>query len=422
MRDGFGASLAPPRNLPRPAPAQQGTARSRRVTALNTLIESCWDAGLKTRPDLDPATLLARAGLAAIAGRGHVVPLLEGLTASLATARLSPLGQTIAEYQLLAALNARRRALAMIAKHPEITETPITAPIIVLGQMRSGTTRVQRLLATDPRLDHTRFYESWRPVPSGRFDPRRLRAALGLAATRAVNPGMAAIHPSSAAGPDEEIGLLALSMASTQFEVQWRIPAFARQLESIDSGPVYAEFKAFLQLARWLRGSRADRPWVLKVPQFTQDLDALLDTFPDARLIAVDRDPVAVVASAASLVANQMALQSDAVDRRWIGAEWLRKVALRQAVVARVMAARQPALIATDYAAHDADWRREVGRLYAFLGLPLTPAVTARMADFLDATSTARRPPHRYSLAAFGLDAARVHAALAPSPRSSPSC
>lgn len=410
MRNGFGSSVAFPQPLPRPPAA----AADRRVAALNTLIARSWDAGVKARPDLDPASLLARAGR--IDAAGHVVPLLEGLTAALAEARLTPLGQTVAEHQLLGVLKARRRALAMIARHPEITTIPITAPIIVLGQMRSGTTRVQRLLAADRRLDHTRFYESWRPVPSGRFDPRRLRAAIGLAATRAVNPQMATIHPSSANGPDEEIGLLALSLASTQFEVQWRIPAFARRLETIDRTPVYAEFKAFLQLTRWLRGTRVDRPWVLKVPQFTQDLGALLDIFPDARLIAVNRDPAAVVASAASLVENQMALQSEAIDRRWIGAEWLRKVRLRQATVARVTAARAPAMITTDYAALDADWRLEAARLYAFLGLPLTAAVIARMAAFLDASATDRRPAHRYTLAAFGLDAAGVRAALAAAP------
>lgn len=412
--------------LPPPAIAAPPAA-GRRVAALNTLIARCWDAGIKARPDLDPERLLERArattGLAdldgPVGGGGDVTGRLAGLTAALGGARLSPLGQTIAEHQLLTAVQARLRALALIARHPEIRQIPIIAPVIVLGQMRSGTTRLQRLLAADRRLDHTRFFESWRPVPTGRFDPRILRAALGLAATRAVNPRFAAIHPSTAGGPDEEIGLLALSLASTQFEVQWRIPAFARQLENLDRVSVYAEFKAFLQLTRWLRGRDAivaNRPWVMKVPQFTQDLDALLTIFPDARLVAVDRDPAAVVASAASLVENQMVLQSDAVDRGWIGTEWLRKVRLRQATVARVTAARAPALIATSYAGLDADWGHEIARIQAFLGLPPDTAATARMAAFVAATAAPRRPAHRYNLAAFGLDAARVEAALGPPP------
>lgn len=381
------------------------------LAAINATIARLQSAGLQPRPVLDPDALIARAtrrtGLADFGQNRHWRPLLDTLVAALGTAGLSPLGEVVAESQLTDTLAARLRARAVWRANPEIAAVPITAPIVIIGQMRSGTTRLQRLLAADPRLDHTRLYESWLPVAAdrpSRLDLRRARAAAWLAATRALNPGFGAIHPTGAAAPDEEIGLLGPTLCSSQFEVQWRVPAYARLCEAIDRTRVYAEFKALLQVTRWLRGgdhAAADRPWVLKVPQFTQDLAALLTAFPDARLLCLDRDTAATVASSASLVHNQMALQSAAVDPHWIGAEWLHKVALRQRTVRDVLAATGTPHLAIDYAAMDADWRGEMRRIHAFLGLTLPADVTARMADFLAGSHGRRR--HRYDLAQFGL-------------------
>ena len=82
-------------------------------------------------------------------------------------ADLNPLGLTMAHGQLVLALRARIRAASLWRDHPEILERSIRAPIVILGQMRSGTTRLQRLLACDDRLAHTRFHESLIPVPLG---------------------------------------------------------------------------------------------------------------------------------------------------------------------------------------------------------------------------------------------------------------
>lgn len=406
------------RPAPEPGGRQATVVPSRAAAMLGGLLDRSWSRGLLPMPGLEADALIEAAGGDDCGPGDHWREALDVLSDSLVTeAGLNPLGRTIAHGQLVAVLRSRRRAQALWRAHPEILEIPVTAPIVVLGQMRSGTTRLQRLLACDPRLDYTRFHESCHPIPPAArrpwLDTRRPRAAAALAGMALLNPGFDAIHPTSASSPDEEAGLLGFSLFGAQYEVQWRIPGFARWCENADRAPVYAEFKMLLQTLRWLRGDGTDRPWVLKVPQFTQDLDALLDVFPDARLLCLARDPGTVVASAASLVHNQMQLQSDHVDRRWIGQEWLRKVALREAAVARVLAARpEVERHRVDFAAMDADWRREIGRVYRFIRLRLTPAVEARMAAFT--ARSARRPAgHRYGLADFGLSAETVARALA---------
>ena len=399
-------------------PAPPPTPAEPRVALANAALEKAWARGWAERPPLEPEALLARAraktGLgdagADTGWRRRLDLLVEDLHAH---AALTALGRTIAHGQLVAALANRMRVHALWRRHPEILDLPVPAPVIVLGQMRSGTTRMQRLLACDPRLAHTRFFESWNPVPmrAGGWDDRHLRGWLALRASRWLCPEFAAIHPVAAGQADEEIGFHNVSIFGSAFEAQWRVPNFAAHAEREDTRPVYQEFRRLLQTVAWQRKAAQPRPWVLKLPQMTQDLPAALAAFPDARLVVLDRDPAALVGSAASLVHTQMRLQSDAVDPRWIGREWLRKVALRRRRTADALAEAQAERVEVGYEAIGADWRGEMRRVYALLGLPLIPEVEARMARYL-----ARRAPgtHRYDLAEFGLAPADIDRALAP--------
>lgn len=395
--------------------ARHARPRSRRVDWANRALERSWAKGWMPAPDLSPDALaregLARAGGGELGDPGVWRANLDALCAALkGEAELTPLGRTMACGQIVAALRDRARAHALWHAYPEIADIPIERPVLVLGQMRSGTTRVQRLLACDPRLGWTRHYESWCPVGPA----RRLRAAGTLLAMRAINPEFAHIHPTGANEPDEEIGLFSLSLYGSTFEAQWRAPSFARWCEGRDVRPVYAEFKRLLQTVAWLRGERKPRPWVIKVPQLTQDLGAVLDLFPDARVVRVERDPAAVVASAASLARNQMRVQSDAVDDAWIGREWLRKVRLRRDRVEAAMTARPGTPVVTvGFDDMGRDWLGEMRRVYAMLGMELTREVEARMRAYLRRSATHGLERHRYTVEEFGLSAVEVRTALA---------
>jgi hypothetical protein len=251
-------------------------------------------------------------------------------------------------------------------------------------------------------------------VPEGgarSVDLRPVKAAAGLAFLHLLNPALAAVHPSSARSPDEEFGLFSFAFSGAQFQAQWRTPSFARWWETADAVPVYREFRRLLQTIAWARGQHGDAPWVLKAPQFMEELDALLAVFPDARLLCLGRDAVEVVGSSCSLVWQQQRIQSDAADRGWIGREWLHKT------VRRVEAARSFRRARLDvpqldiaYDAVNRDWRGEMTRIYDFLGLDLGPATLRRMENFLGRSRAHRG--HRYGLEEFGLTAAEVRRAL----------
>lgn len=389
-------------------------ATRRRIRLINALLEQAWAKGAAQRPRLNPAAILA-AAQRRTGTRREWLPRdwhdrLTLLTEDLELcAHLTPLGRTIAFGQLVSASANMLGMLALWKRHPAIDRERIERPIIVVGQMRSGTTRMQRLLACDDRFRYTRFYESWNPLPrmaaNRYFDDRKWRTRAALLAANFLNPDFRSMHPTGALAADEEIGFFNMLMIPAAYEAQWRLPHFVRHCEAMDSEAVYRNFKQMLKTISWLRQIRDHRPFILKVPQFGEDLDALLAAFPDARIVHVTREKDAVLASSASLVFSQMALQAERVDRGEIGREWSRKLKLRQDRTAKSLAATTAPQIEITYGDVEYDWRGAMASLYAMLAMPLTPQVERRMGAYLRASRSAGLRAHRHNPSDSGMAA-----------------
>lgn len=393
--------MAPP---PRPHPL----ARAPLVDRLNRWLESAWAKGWANRPSLDPQVLWAKALQDAPAhgetgGRSAEDAAdfrlrLDRLCESLQQdAALNPLGLTIAHGQLVRVIRQRLALGALWQDRPELARTPLAAPIVVVGQMRAGTTRIHRLLAADPAHAATRFCDSWHPVPpaaQGKTDLRPLWSSLSLAAARLLDPWLDSIHPFGSTRSDEELGWLASALDHCAYEAQWRVPAFTAFSEARDAAPVYREFARILRTDAAFHGNAAC-PRVLKVPQFAEDLPALLAQFPDARVVLARRDHADVAKSSASLLANQMAIQSDHADMAWIEAECRRKIALRSARKTAALVAFDGPVAEVEFAALDADWQAEMRRVYGALGLTLDGAALAAMGAEQDQAAQAQHRHHR---------------------------
>lgn len=382
---------------------------------LDRILCGIWRQGLTPRPSLKPADLKHHAMRAEdrAPAPGEWEERLDILCASLVEeAQLSPLGRAIAHGQIVRKIRCRIRAERRWEEEPAILTRPVEAPLIIVGQMRSGTTRLHRLLARDPTFIHTRAYETMIPVPTGSMiETRPLTVTANLLFLRTLNPLLSAVHPTGPFQAEEEFGFHAMSLFGAQFEGQWNVPRFARHCETCDRSGVYREFRKTLQTIAHVRGETGGKPWLLKAPQFTQDLDALRAEFSDARFLFLHRDPVEVVGSSASLAWQQARVQSRHADARAIGTEWLRKTALRAERMASFRSANPdvPALdIAFDRVGED--WRGEIGRVYDFIGRAPDPDVVDAMADYLSRST--RHRAHRYALEDFGLDEAQVRAAI----------
>lgn len=374
------------------------------------LLEKAWQSGWCTRPSLDPEAIWAK-GLrgadptAEQSGRtasdtADFRIRLERLTESIRSeAQLNSLGLTIAHGQLSRVVRQRLALGALWMRRPDMAKTPLAPPLIVVGQMRGGTSRIQRLFAADPAHASTRFCDSWHPVPA-RPDLRPLWSGLALFAARQVDPWLDTLHPFGSTRPDEELGWLAAALNHCAYEAQWRIPAFSTFSEARDPASVYREFLRILRTDAAHRGN-ASVPRVMKVPQFAEDLPELLSHFPGARVVVARRNTEDVVRSSVSLLANQMAMQSDHVDLSWVEAECRRKVGLRAARMDQALAGWSGSVAEIEFDALDQDWESTMAGAYRELGLPLTSDARTAMKRQMNRETGGAHMAHREDLDRF---------------------
>lgn len=200
----------------------------------------------------------------------------------------------------------RMRIHDFVARHPEVREIEIKAPVMVIGLPRSGTSHLVNLLAADSRFRAAPLWELNQMVP-GRgdgaapdgVDPRFKATASGYAMAQAANPYIKSWHPMDPWRIEEDIEIHAADFSGYypehlfQHAAQWR-DYYLQQ----DQTQHYEFQKLCMQVMTWFRpGER----WVTKYPAHIENIPALLNVFPDAVLVETHRDPVGAVISNATM-------------------------------------------------------------------------------------------------------------------------
>ena len=336
---------------------------------------------------------------------------LDRLVHALRTeADLNEVGTQVAASQLRDHLKSRLWVTDWHRRHPEIGRAGIAAPVVVLGQPRTGTTILFDLLAQDPRFRAPLTWEVANPHPppdtaTFETDPRIELAAVASAVSEAIIPGFQAIHPSGPQRAQECVSITAGDFRSLLFSTVFHVPSYTRWLLwDADMAPAYRYHRMFLQLLQWHYPAE---PWLLKTPGHQWCLPALLDEYPDATLVYTHRDPLKVIASTASLTAHLQRLASDHTSVPVLGAEWAdylvegnnRSVDARED---RVVAPGRAVDIT--FGAFMTEPFDTVSAVYDRLGLELTPSVEARMRAFLADNPSDKHGVHAYTFSATGLD------------------
>ncbi|MEZ4228410.1 MAG: sulfotransferase [Polyangiaceae bacterium] len=309
-------------------------------------------------------------------------------------------------------LENRLRLEALYAAHPEIEEEQIRAPIVIAGLQRTGTTFLHRLLASHPKLRWLAAWEALSPVPRPGPDRRLRQAQLAERALRYLSPTFFAIHPVEAEAPEEEVLLLDYSFRSTVAEATLRVPSFSRWLEGADQLPAYRYLERLLKALQW---QRPRERWVLKTPHHLEWLDALLNVFPDAKIIQTHRDPTRTLASFCSMIWYGRAVFSDQVDADEVGRDWERKT-LR--MVTRGREVREALSSAGDPRAcqfldvHYQDLMKDpdgtLERISAFADLAWSDSDRQQLERARNHNRQHKHGVHRYSLKDFGLSEQRT--------------
>ena len=305
-------------------------------------------------------------------------------------------------------------ALAVLSRADEIGAGRIDRPLFIVGLPRTGITILHQLLAQDPanRVPMTWEVAHVHPPPARATyatDPRIARVDKQLAGVDRLIPDFKQMHPMGATLPQECVALTAHDFASMIFTTTHWLPTYQTWLDRADFRWVYASHRRQLQYLQWQ--CPAGR-WVLKSPGHLWALESLLAEYPDARIVQAHRDPLRVIASLASLIANLRSMASDAVDPAAIGVEWTMRLAagLRHAATVRDTRAHGVPVFDMHFRDFIRDEIAMVRRIYAHFDLQLTGKAEVRMRRFLAANPKDKHGTHRYTLSDAGLDAATERA------------
>lgn len=348
-------------------------------------------------------------------------PLSKLLKSLREEAPLNDFGRATLHGRIVESLETRLKTEEWIKRHPEILDEEIDAPLVVVGLMRTGTTMLHRILASDPRNHAAMWWETRFPAPPSEIDwdepdPRIAPAKAEVAAILAADPRQASIHPWDAMAPDEEIMLLEHSFLSHVPEAFVNVPSYRSWIDGQDWTPAYQYLKKLLQSLQWQKRQRGliRERWVLKTPGHLGYLDTLFEVFPGARIIQTHRDPLETIPSAASMNHALWAIYSDLPGANEAGEQWQERLAwgTRRCMEFRDRAAKDRF---ADIWFRDAlrDPIGEIERVYAQFGIELTGSARTAMESWRTDHPRDNRPPHEYSLSEYGLTEEGIKAAFA---------
>jgi len=356
---------------------------------------------------LEEATL--RAGTADFGDDSHTEPLDVAITSLQEETDLHLVGRWRAREVVVRYLENRLRVVAALRDDPAIAEEPITAPILVSGSPRAGTSIMHQLLAQDPSMRAPMAWEYWAPAPPPRRESLDHDARIPLAdrdvrLSAALAPSFDGMHEQGARVPREDGSAMGIDLRSDLLGAHYGVPSYRRYLDADDMRSAYRWHRLVLQV---LQRDFEPAPWLLKWPGHVDHVPAVDDTYPGARIVVCHRDPLAMLSSLTSLTATLRWAHANSVDFEAVAREQAEVMTTR---CDRMLAWRRTAtfdpssVVDVRFGDFMADQLGTVAAVYDHFGLPWTSEHERRVREHLDAKPRGRHGGHEHRVDELGLD------------------
>lgn len=372
--------------------------------AINKAWKVTYPLGTRVRLEKDELIKAARnkTGLKYFGGYPWEEPFDKLLWSLNNEANLHPVGYFITRKRLVSMLSIRLRVEKLLKDHPEILEQKLYPAWAITGLQRTGTTKMHRLLASDPDNRVLLSWEALDPLPAANGKDRRIKdARMSEMALRIMAPGFFAIHPVEYNAPEEDVLLLDNTFMSQTFEATTHVPSYSLWLESQDHTPAYEYYVRFLKILQWQRPAKR---WILKTPHHMEYLQELNAHVPDLRVIWMHRDPYESIPSFLSMILHSRTIFSDRVNISDVTKHWVRKsgVMLEKAMEFRKRANNKSIIHDVEYMDFVTDSIEVLHKLYKSVG-----GVNIELEEKFR-KSEMENPPgkygvHKYSLEEFGI-------------------
>lgn len=318
---------------------------------------------------------------------------------------IMPVGRFFYRKYLLNFLKNRLLLVDEWKKHPEVLDTPVKTPLIIVGLPRTGTTRLFNILERDENHRTLSFWEANRPAPppsEARYkkDWRRKVGWLFIRIAYFLAPNLPIIHELRLDGPEECIHLLCNSFTSWLFAFQYDAPGYQEWFASCNHDKAYEEHKKQLQV---LQSNFFRERWLLKSPAHLMGLDSLLKVYPDACIIHTHRDPQKVVPSACSLAEATRGIVAKQMDLHGLGAQVVEQLAPPLEHAAELRNTYPDNFIDIQYTDIVSDPMNVVEKIYDRFGFTISDASRKAMLAEVHDSPQHQRGRHSYTLEKYGL-------------------
>ncbi|MFN8025364.1 MAG: sulfotransferase [Acidimicrobiia bacterium] len=326
-------------------------------------------------------------------------------------AQFNAVGEAAFPGMVVSSLAQRLRVQDWYARHPEVAEERIDAPIVVIGMFRAGTTLLSRLFAQDPKNRALLGWEAGNGVPpptpaEHRAGPRVDAAHAANAMLSQINPRVNVVHREAADEATECISVMAQDFKSLTWAAVANIPTYDEWLLGVDETSAYEYHRRVLQI---LQSNGVRGRWTLKSPHHALALEELTAVYPDARLVLLHRDPVVLCASVCSLITTLTSTFSDADHRAYVATHW---TGMLEEMVRRIDAFRdahpERTIVDVQYSDLVADPGATVAEIYAACGDELDDDARAAINAYVERNPRGQFGEHRPDLAEWGLDAGEL--------------
>ncbi|MGK7294728.1 MAG: sulfotransferase [Candidatus Wenzhouxiangella sp. M2_3B_020] len=307
-------------------------------------------------------------------------------------------------------------------------QVQVREPLFVLGPPRSGTTHLHHVLSNDERTTTFRMWEclfglsvTGRRIVAGmaRIDRAvgRPFGRLGRRLGKRLLADMDDVHPFAMDAPEEDF--LALMPAAQCFILViafpnagwlWRTARLDEEASKRERERLMRYYRACVQKHLHVHGP--DRRFLSKNASFSGMAEALLETFPDARIMACTRDPKQTVPSQLSSIEPGLrAAGFDDVPES-LRDRFIDLLRFYYEHLERVAEAHADRVVIVDNDALRDRLERTVKDAYRALDLDIGERFASALSE-ADDRSRGFRSGHSYSLSQYGLAESDVEAAFA---------
>lgn len=299
-------------------------------------------------------------------------------------------------------------------------ETEIKQPVFILGNPRSGTTFLQRLLARDEATFNT--MRTWEMLLAPSITMREIVGALSALDLRLGNPvhrlmGMLeetwqednVVHKIALRAPEEDEYLLVhifstlkIWLYAAMLDETERYTYFDSRMPEDEKHNMMRFYKQSLQ--RHLYAHRdSDKHYLAKNPQFTPMIDTLYEYFPDIKIIYLVRNPLDMIPSYISLKEKEWRLLGNPMEK-YASREYVLDMAEHwyRYPLDRLAEAPENSYILVNFNDLVDEAARTVAEIYERFGLEINPTF-AQILQKAARNARNHESEHNYALEEMGL-------------------